>query len=64
MAADRPDFHIQVAVDRADGVILRLVETIGGDVTREAEVTSYQPNAPLPAGSLAFEFPEGTTTLY
>ncbi len=64
MAADRPDFHIQVAVDRADGVILRLVETIAGDVTREAEVTAYQPNAPLPAGSFDFEFPEGATLLY
>jgi hypothetical protein len=64
MAADRPDFHVQVAVDRADGVILRLVETIAGDVTREAEVTAYQPNAPLPAGSFDFEFPEGATLLY
>ena len=24
MAADRPDFQIRIAVDRADGVILRL----------------------------------------
>jgi hypothetical protein len=64
MAADRPDFHVQVAVDRADGVILRLVETIGGDVTREAQVTSYQPNAPLPPSIFVYEFPEGTTVLY
>ena len=35
LAADRPDFHIQLAVDREDGVILRLVESIGGRVTRE-----------------------------
>src|SRR6266508_109301 len=32
LAADRPDFHIQIAVDRADGVILRLTETIAGGV--------------------------------
>ena len=35
MAADRPDFRIRVAVDRADGVILRLEESIGG-VSRPA----------------------------
>lgn len=64
MPADRPDFHIQVAVDRGDGVILRLVETIAGDVTRDAEATSYQPNAPLPPGTFDFEFPEGATLLY
>lgn len=64
MSADRPDFHIEVAVDRADGVILRLTESIAGDVTREAVVTAYQPNAPLPPGIFDFEFPEGTTTLY
>jgi outer membrane lipoprotein-sorting protein len=64
MTADRPDFHIQVAVDRGDGVILRLVETIGGEVTREAIATSYQPNAPIPPSTFDFEFPEGTTLLY
>ncbi len=62
--ADRPDFHVQVAVDRADGVILRLVETIGGDVTREARVTAYDPNATLAPATFEFAFPEGTTRLY
>ena len=64
MPADRPDFHIQVAVDRADGVILRLVETIAGDVTRDASAASYQPNVTLPPGIFDFEFPAGTTMLY
>lgn len=62
--ADRPDFHVQMAVDRADGVILRLVETIGGEVTRQAEVVAYDPDAPLPASAFEFEFPAGTTLLY
>ena len=62
--ADRPDFPIQVAVDRADGVILRLIETIGGDVTRRAEVVSYAPNAPIPAATFDFEFPPETSMLY
>ena len=64
VVADRPDFHIQVAVDRADGVILRLVETIGGEVTRHAEVVDYAPDAPIPATAFEFEFPDGTTMLY
>ena len=62
--ADRPDFHIQVAVDRADGVILRLIEWIGGDVTRHADVVAYAPNAPIPAATFDFEFPAETSMLY
>ena len=30
MVGDRPDFRDRIAVDRADGVILRLDESIGG----------------------------------
>jgi hypothetical protein len=62
--ADRPDFHIQIAVDRLEGSILRLVETIGGDVTREAIVTSLEPDAPLAPGTFDFTFPDGTTMLF
>ena len=63
-AADRPDFHIQIAVDRADGVISRLVETIGGEVTREAAMTAYEPDAVLAPGTFDFAFPDGTTMLF
>jgi outer membrane lipoprotein-sorting protein len=62
--ADRADFHIQIAVDRADGIITRLVETIAGDVTREAVVTTLEPDAPLTPGTFEFEFPDGTTMLF
>jgi outer membrane lipoprotein-sorting protein len=62
--ADRPDFHIQVAVDRGDGVITRLIESIGGEITRSAEVTAYDPDAPLPDSMFEFTFPGGTTLLY
>lgn len=62
--ADRPDFHVQVAVDRTEGIITRLVETMGGEITREALVTSLEPNAPLPPGTFDFEFPDGTTMLF
>ncbi len=64
MGADRPDFRIEIAVDRADGVILRLVESIGGKVTRDAQVTEYEPDAPLPPNAFDFTFPTGTTQLY
>lgn len=64
VAADRPDFRIRIAVDRADGVILRLEESIGGLVTRDAVVTSYLPNAPLPPSAFAFTFPPDTTRVY
>jgi outer membrane lipoprotein-sorting protein len=62
--ADRPDFNVEIAVDRLDGVVLRLVEEIAGDVTRLAEVVHYEPDAPLAPSLFEFEFPEGTTLLY
>jgi hypothetical protein len=64
IAADRPDFRIRMSVDRADGVILRLEESIGGIVTRDARVTEYQPDAPLAPNTFDFTFPTGTTMLY
>jgi len=64
LAADRPDFHISIAVDRETGVILRLIESIGGSVTRDAEVIELSPDAPLPPSAFAFVFPTGTTMLY
>ena len=62
--ADRPDFHIQIAVDRADGIITRLTESMGGTITREAIVTSLEPDAVLAPGVFDFSFPDGTTMLY
>lgn len=64
VAADRPDFHIQIAVDRSDGVLLRLVETIGGVVTRRADAVEYGPDAPIPATAFDFAFPAGATMLF
>jgi outer membrane lipoprotein-sorting protein len=62
--ADRPDFAIRIAVDRRDGVILRLEESIGGRVTRDAITTSYLPNASLPPSAFSFTFPSDTTFIY
>ena len=64
LAGDRPDFHISLAVDRDTGVILQLVETIGGIVTRDAVVIELRPDTPLPATAFDFVFPSGTTMLY
>jgi hypothetical protein len=64
VAGDRPDFHISIAVDRDTGVILRLVESIGGIETRHAEVVELQPDVPLPPSAFEFVFPTGTTMLY
>ncbi len=64
LVADRPDFSIRIAVDRLDGVILRLEESMGGQVTRDAAVTTYQPNAALPPNAFEFRFPSDTTFIY
>src|SRR5262249_6000613 len=54
VTADRPDHDFQVWVDRETGVITRLIETIAGELTRDAIVTSIVPNASLQPH--AFEF--------
>jgi outer membrane lipoprotein-sorting protein len=64
VVADRPDFTVRIAVDRLDGVVLRLEESVGGQVTRDAVVTSYQPNATLPPSAFDFTFPADTTFIY
>ncbi len=61
---DRPDFLVRIAVDRRDGVILRLEEAVGVTVARDAAVTSYQPNAPLAPDALTFTFPSDTKFIY
>ena len=62
--ADRPDHHLQVSFDRETGLIVRLVETIGGATTRDATVVDLGPDAPLPPSAFAFSFPTGTTLIY
>ncbi len=62
--ADRPDFRVRIAVDRVDGIILRLEESIAGQTTRDARVTSYMPNADLPASAFEFRLPPDATLIY
>ncbi len=64
LPGDRPDHQLFLAVDRETGVILRLIESIGGVLTREALVTDLSPDAPLTPSAFHFVFPTGTTMLY
>lgn len=64
LEADRPDYRVQVAVDRVGGLITRLVESVAGEITRNAEVVHLETDTALPAATFEFEFPEGTTQLY
>ncbi len=64
LSGDRPDFSLTIGVDRETGVIVRLIETIGGVVARHAEVAELAPDAALPASAFEFVFPSGTTMLY
>jgi hypothetical protein len=64
LAGDRPDHRLELAVDRGTGLIVRLVETIGGAQTRRAEVTVLDLDPALPPAAFEFAFPTGTTMLY
>ncbi len=61
---DRPDFQVEIAVDRDTGLVTRLIERIGQRETRRAEVTSLQPDPPIPPSAFEFEFPTDTTFIY
>jgi len=61
---DRPDYHVQLGVDRETGLITRLVESVHGEITRLAEVVLLDPDARLAPATFDFEFPEDATMLY
>jgi outer membrane lipoprotein-sorting protein len=62
--ADRPDHRLTVWVDRETGVITRLVETIGGETSRDATVVLLEPDAVLPPSAFDFELPPDTATIF
>ena len=64
LAGDRPDYAIEVAFDRRDGAILRLVESIGAAVAREVSVVAYDTDVAVPDATFELAVPEGTTLLY
>jgi hypothetical protein len=61
---DRPDYHVQLGVDRETGLITRLVESVKGEITRLAEVVLLDPDARLAPATFEFECPEDATMLY
>jgi hypothetical protein len=64
LPGDRPDHSMEISVDRDTGVIVRLVETIGGSLTRDAVATVLEPDASLPPSAFDYTFPTGTTMLF
>jgi len=62
--ADRPDFAVELAVDRDTGCILRLTELVAGAVTRDAIAAVFEPDGTLPPSAFAFSVPEGTTRIF
>jgi len=64
LAGDRPDYHLQVAFDRTDGVITRLVERLGDRVTREVVVSAYETDVAIPDGTFSPDIPEGAHRIY
>lgn len=64
LPGERPDYRIEIAVDRDAGLIVRLVESVSAHVARSAEVTVVQPDVALPPTAFEFAFPEDTTFIY
>jgi hypothetical protein len=62
--AEHPDHALELTIDRETGVILRLLETIARDVTRDAIVTAFEPDAPLPPNAFELTVPSDATVLY
>jgi outer membrane lipoprotein-sorting protein len=61
---DRPDVRIELSVDNDTGAIVGLVETVGDQVTRQAETTDFAPDAPLPPSAFDFRFPSDARMLF
>lgn len=61
---DRPDRWLEVGVDRQTGFLVRLVEHVGDTTTRIAEVTSLEPDAPIPDEAFTVHLPEDVRRIY
>jgi hypothetical protein len=62
--SDRPDRSIEVGVDRSSGLIVLLVERIGDNVSRRAEVTDLQLDAPIGDEAFTLHVPDDARRLY
>ncbi|MGH2407281.1 MAG: hypothetical protein ACRDF7_04265 [Candidatus Limnocylindrales bacterium] len=61
---DRPDRSVEVGVDRLTGLMVLLVESIGGSVTRQAEVTDLEIDAPIGDDAFALYVSDEARRLY
>ena len=64
LTADRPDFRIDLVVDRTTGVILRLTETRRRRGHAAGRGHRAGARRALPPNAFDFVFPTGTTMLY
>jgi hypothetical protein len=53
-----------VAFDRETGLLLLLVESFGGTVTRRVEATELTPDAMIPDSAFAVAVPEDASSIY
>jgi hypothetical protein len=61
---DRPDRWLEVGVDRMTGLVLLLVEHVGDQVTRHAEVTDLELDPLLPDEAFTIHISSDTRMLY
>jgi hypothetical protein len=61
---DRPDHWLEVAVDRATGILLLLVEHVDDRITRHAEVTSLELDPDLPDGTFRVHLSADVRMMY
>lgn len=61
---DRPDHGLEVGVDRLTGVVMLLIERVGDQVTRHAEVTALEPDAPIAEQAFTLHVPEDAETIF
>jgi hypothetical protein len=61
---DRPDRSVEVGIDRASGFLLLLEESIGGTVTRRAEVSELVIDPAVPPTAFELHLPADVRMLY
>jgi hypothetical protein len=61
---DRPDHDLEVGVDRFTGIVMLLIERVGEQVTRHAEVTALEPDAPIADAAFVLHVPEDAHTIF
>ena len=64
MTADRPDHRLVLAIDRETGLVARLEERYGADVTRLVAATELAPDASIPDTAFTLAIPASTAMIY